>query len=148
MQRILDETNRYYLQNRAGECEYTSNWQNMPSIEMDKFLVITILTELFDKYWSIAVYTYFWSIFIRNRHQGIIYYMHFVNNYYISDSDRFEKTKRIIYDFKRQFTNCISPIQNLCIDESLMLWKGDLDSSRVLHRCGVKLYSSSTSSFT
>jgi hypothetical protein len=34
MQRVVDETNRYYLQNPVGERQHMSNWQNVTSIEM------------------------------------------------------------------------------------------------------------------
>ena len=33
MQRIVDETNHYYLQNPMGELRHMSNWQNMTSAE-------------------------------------------------------------------------------------------------------------------
>jgi hypothetical protein len=49
MQRVVDETNRYYLQNPVGERQHMSNWQNVTSIEMYTFFAITMLTGLIDK---------------------------------------------------------------------------------------------------
>ena len=57
MNRIVDETNRYYLQNQVSERQHMSNWQNVTSIEMYIFIAITMLTGLIEKnsiqdYWS------------------------------------------------------------------------------------------------
>ena len=49
MQCIVDETNRYYLQNPVVERQHMSNWRNVTSIEMHTFPAITMLTGLIDK---------------------------------------------------------------------------------------------------
>ena len=70
--------------------------------------------------------------------------MHFAINEDISSNDRLETIRPIIYDFERKFRNCINPTQNLCIDESLLLWKGRLGFKRYIpskqHRFGIKLF--------
>ena len=70
--------------------------------------------------------------------------MHFANNEDIARNDRLEKSRPIIDDFKRKFRNCMNPTQNLCIDESLLLWKGRLDFKQYMpskrHRFGIKLF--------
>ena len=57
MKCIVDETNRYYLQNPVSERQHMSNWQNVTSVEMYTFIAITMLTGLVEKnriqdYWS------------------------------------------------------------------------------------------------
>ena len=152
MQHIVDETNRYYSQNPLGERQHMSNWQNVTSIEMYTFLAITMLIGLIDKsrirdYWNtdpLLSTPIFGQYFTRNRYQDILYYIHFANNENISNNDRLEKIKPIICDFKRKFANCVSPTQNLCIDESLMLWKGRRGFRQYIpskrHRFGIKLF--------
>ena len=86
----------------------------------------------------------FGQYFKRNRYQDILHYMHFANNEDIARNDRLEKSRPIIDDFKRKFRNCMNPTQNLCIDESLLLWKGRLDFKQYMpskrHRFGIKLF--------
>ena len=129
MQRIVDETNPYYLQNPMGAREHMSSWKNATFAEMHTFLAITMLTGLVHKnrirdYWSTDLLlstTIFSQYFSRNRYQGILHYMHFATNEDISSNDRLEKIRPIIDNFKRKFRNCMNPTQNLCIDESLLL---------------------------
>ena len=49
IQCIVDETNRYYLQNPLVEHQHISKWQNVASFEMYTLLAITMLTGLIDK---------------------------------------------------------------------------------------------------
>ena len=70
--------------------------------------------------------------------------MHFANNEDISSNDRLEKIRPIIDNFKRKFRNCVNPTQNLCTDESLLLWKGRLGFKQYIpskrRRFGIKLF--------
>ena len=86
----------------------------------------------------------FGQYFTRNRYQDILHYMHFAINEDISSNDRLEKIRPVIDDFKRKFRNCMNPTQNLCIDKSLLLWKGRLGFKQYTpskrHRFGIKLF--------
>ena len=70
--------------------------------------------------------------------------MHFPNNEDIFINDQLEKIRPIIDDSKRKFRNCMNPTQNLCIDESLLLWKERLGFKQYIpskrHRFGIKLF--------
>jgi hypothetical protein len=70
--------------------------------------------------------------------------LHFVHNEDISGNNPLEKIKPIIDGLKKNFSNCVNPTQNLCIDESLMLWKGRLGFKQYipskLHRFGIKSF--------
>ena len=48
IQRIVDETNRYYLQNPVLRHQHMFHWQNVTPIKMNTFLGITMLTGLID----------------------------------------------------------------------------------------------------
>ena len=152
MERIVDETNRYYLQNPVSERQHMSNWQNVTSVEMYTFIAITMLTGLIGKnrlqdYWStdpLLITPIVGQYLTRNRYQDILRFMHFANNEVTPDTDRLGKIKPIIDDFKRKFPNCVNPSKNLCIDESLVLWKGRLGFKQYIpskrHRFGIKSF--------
>ena len=152
IQRIADETNRYYLQNPMNERQHMSNWHNVNSVEVYAFLAITMLTGLIDKnrirdYWStdsLLATPIFSQYFTRNRYQDILRYMHFANNENIFHTDRLGKIKPIVDQLKRKFASCMNPTQNLCVDESLVLWKGRLGFKQYIptrrHRFGIKLF--------
>ena len=75
MKCIVDETNRYYLQNPVSERQHMSNWQNVTSVEMYTFIAITMLTGLVEKnriqdYWGtdpLLITPIFGQYFTRNR---------------------------------------------------------------------------------
>ena len=153
MQHIVDETNRYYSQNPAGERQHMSNWHDVTSMEIHTFLAITMLTGLINKnriqdYWStdpLLSTPIFSQYFTRNRYQDILHYLHFGNNEDISDNNNpLAKIKPIIDGLKKNFSSCVNPTQNLCIDESLMLWKGRLAFKQYIpskrHRFGIKSF--------
>ena len=116
------------------------------------FIAITMLTGLIEKN-SIQDYSstdpllitpIFGQYLTRNRYHDILRFMHFANNEVISNTNRLEKIKSIIDDFKRKFPNCLNPAKNLCVDESLVLWKGRLGFKQYMpskrHRFGIKLF--------
>ena len=151
-QHIVDETNRYYSQNPAGERQHMSDWHDVTSMEIHTFLAITMLTGLINKnriqdYWSIDPLLstpIFGQYFTRNRYQDILRYLHFGNNEDISSNNPLEKIKPIIDSLRKNFSNYVKPTQNLCIDESLMLWKGRLGFKQYIpskrRRFGIKSF--------
>ncbi len=74
----------------------------------------------------------------------LLRYLHFVDNEQISASDRLSKLGPILDDMKKKFSNTMYPYQNLVVDESLTLWKGQLDFKQYIpskrNRFGIKLY--------
>ena len=152
VQSIVDETNRYYSQNSVGERQHMSNWQNVNATEMYTFLAIAMLTGLVGKgrirdYWStdpLLSTPIFSQYFTRNRYQDILRFLHFANNEDVDSNNRLKKIKPIINDLKQKFSNCVNPAQNLCIDESLMLWKGRLGFKQYIpskrNRFGIKSF--------
>ncbi|CAF4632136.1 unnamed protein product, partial [Rotaria sp. Silwood2] len=149
---IVDETNRCYSQNPVGERQHMADWKDVSLGEMYTFFAITMLTGLIDKnriqdYWStdpLLSTPIFGQYFTRNRYQDILRYMHFANNEDFSGHDRLEQIRPIINNFKRKFSNCVNPTRNLCIDESLILWKGRLEFKQYIpskrRLFGIKLF--------
>lgn len=81
-----------------------------------------------EHYWSTSkLYNVmFWrSNMSRNRFQLLLRYFHLVDNT-IPSADRLYKVRPI-------------PDKNICINESMMLWRGRLHFHKK-HKCGVKLY--------
>jgi len=79
----------------------------------------------------------------RNRYLQILRYLHFANNEEI-ENHPLKKVKPVIDDLRKKFSNSILPGKNLCIDESLVLWKEKLKFKQYLplkrNRFGIKLF--------
>lgn len=133
MKIIVEETNRYRLQNNKGRSQKTANWYPTTKEEMYIFLATTMLMGINPKakikeYWStdlLILTPIFSKMFTCNRYLSLLNYLHFSDNT-VESSSRLRKLKTIIENLKQKFSNIINPFQNLCIDESLMLWKGRL----------------------
>lgn len=69
--------------------------------------------------------------------------LHFVNNDE-KNSGKLYKVMPIIRHMQEKFQKFFKPFQKLCIDESLLLWKGRLSFKQYIpskrHRFGVKLF--------
>ena len=104
------------------------------------FIAITMLTGLIEKN-SIQDYSstdpllitpIFGQYLTRNRYHDILRFMHFANNEVISNTNRLEKIKSIIDDFKRKFPNCVNTQQRISVSMKVSCYgKGDLDSSSI-----------------
>jgi hypothetical protein len=86
----------------------------------------------------------FAGIFSRDRFISILKFLHFNDNHQQQAGDRLHKIKPILDNLRKNFKLCIKPYKNLCIDESLMLWKGRLNFKQYIltkrYRFGVKLF--------
>jgi len=79
----------------------------------------------------------------RNRYLQILRYLHFSNNEEVSNHS-LKEIKPVIDHLKEKFGNTIIAGEKLCIDESLVLWKGKLKFKQFLplkrHRFGMKIF--------
>lgn len=66
--------------------------------------------------------------------------MHFTHELGRTD-DRLDKIRDVINMLRKSFSDAFHPYQELCIDESLMLYTGRLFSSSTFRRKGVDLAS-------
>lgn len=74
-----------------------------------------------------------------------MYNLHFVNNEGdIRKDDHLRKLRNIVGIIKTKFRELFYPFQNICIDESLVLWKDRLSFKQLTpskrNRFGIKLF--------
>src|SRR3984957_21289003 len=86
----------------------------------------------------------FAQIFSRGRFLSILKFLHFNDNQQQQSGDQLHKIKPILDSLRKKFKPCIKLYKNLCIDESMMVWKGGLNFKQCIpskrHRFGMKLF--------
>ncbi|KAL6419513.1 hypothetical protein ACFW04_011346 [Cataglyphis niger] len=99
-----------------------------------------------SEYWSrdkLLKSDIFTDIMSRDRYLTILQKLHFVNHNEKS-SDRLHKISSVCNKLQKSFKDSFSPFQNLCIDESLLLFKGRLSFKQYIpskrSRFGIKTY--------
>lgn len=148
---ICEETNRFQDQNPEQERVNMTKWVDLEEGELMKFLALSILMGHVRKgqledYWSTSPMLstpIFPKTMTRNRYRQILRFLHFTDNNVTSDHP-LKKLKPVIDHLKAKFGTIIYPSEKLCIDESLVLWKGRLAFKQYLplkrHRFGIKLF--------
>ncbi|XP_043473691.1 piggyBac transposable element-derived protein 4-like [Leptopilina heterotoma] len=151
LQLIVTESNRYQIQNPEPYHAKMKAWEPLTVEELRKFLALSILMGHARKgnlkdYWStdpLLSTPIFREVMTRNRYLQILKYIHFQDNEEITDHP-LKKVEPIIDYLQDKFSNTIIPGKNLCIDESLLLWKGRLKFKQYLplkrNRFGIKLF--------
>lgn len=156
LEQIVNETNKYHSfsdTNAPGSStSHQAPWIETYVAEIYSFLGIVMLMSHTKKnrikdYWStdqLISTPMFGTIFSRDRFLSILKFLHFNDNLQQQDGDRLHKMKPILHHLKKKFKLCIKPNKNLCIDESIMQWKGRLSFKQFVpskrHRFGVKLF--------
>jgi hypothetical protein len=86
----------------------------------------------------------FGQLFSRDRFLLLLKYLHFNDNSNQVGDDKLHKIKPVINELRKKFRLLIIPHKNLCIDESLVLWKGLLAFKQYTptkrHRFGIKVF--------
>ena len=88
-----------------------------------------VVKKLMKDYWSKRAATrtpFFPEVFSHKRFFQILYVLHFVDNSSVPPgphSDRIWKIRPNFDFLVDRFSNVFMPGKNLCIDESLLLWK-------------------------
>ncbi|XP_020296172.1 piggyBac transposable element-derived protein 4-like [Pseudomyrmex gracilis] len=151
LEMITAQTNLYQEQNPEGPRKNMKSWEPLTVDELRIFLGTTInmghvRKGAIQNYWStdpLLETPIFKKIMHRNRYLQILRFLHFSNNEEIVNH-LLKKVKPVIDDQREKCSNSILPGQNLCIDESLVLWKGKLYFKQFLplkrHRFGIKLF--------
>ena len=79
-----------------------------------------------------------------NRFTAILQSLHFQDNTLPTDNDRMRKIRPVFTYICNRFKATFVPFQKLVIDESLVLWRGNLYFRQYIqtkrHRFGLKLY--------
>jgi hypothetical protein len=85
---------------------------------------------------------FFRKVMSRDRFFAILKMLHFSNAE--QSGDELNKIRFVVDFLRRKFKNVFQPFKDLCIDESLMLWKGRLSFKQYIpskrHRFGIKLF--------
>lgn len=156
MDYIVDQTNLYHASflasNDPDKRKHQKDWVPVNKEEFYSFLAIVMLMSVVKKatlssYWStdpLLATPIFATVMPRDRFLEILRSMHFNDNNKQPSGDRIYKIEPVIKTLREKFKQFVIPYQNLCIDESLMLWKGRLSFKQYIpnkrHRFGVKLF--------
>ncbi|XP_065892156.1 piggyBac transposable element-derived protein 4-like [Dysidea avara] len=156
---ICKETNSYANQLLASSTAKTKtlqNWVRTTHDEMYRFLGLVILMGIvvkksYTEYWSTnpIIHTpIFSAIFTRKRFLQIKRCLHFSSDTGGASADRqtdrLRKIRPVVSFLTKRFSEVFMPLRNLCIDESLLLWKGRLLFKQYIpkkrNRFGIKLF--------
>nr|CAI5830572.1 unnamed protein product [Callosobruchus analis] len=152
---MVTETNRYAQQ--TLENAYLSRfsrlrkWKEVTAEEMEKFLGIIFWMGLNKKpklsdYWSkkIIYENKVKYVMSRNRFELILRMWHLSNNQQCPEGDRFFKIKPLIDLLLERFQSAIMPAKDLCIDETMVPFRGKLSFKQYIknkkHKFGIKFY--------
>ena len=151
MQKIVEETSNYQQQNPATSVEKTTAWYDTNVEELYISFVTTTLMGLNQKnhikdYWStdkLITTQIFGELFTRNRCLSVLRFLHFADNS-TEEEGKLRKIQPIVENLRKKSEKTVVPWENLCIDGSLVLWKGRLSFKQYIpskrHRFGVKLF--------
>ncbi|CAM4659016.1 unnamed protein product [Leuciscus chuanchicus] len=153
MGEIVEETNRYAsdLQEREIKGKLVK-WVPTNIPEMYTFLVSVLLMGVIKKpslrdYWStdpMLLTPFFRSLFSQDRFLLLLRCLHFANNATAVSNDPLKKIRNIFTALTSSFRRIFVPYRDLCVDESLMKWKGRLAFRQFIpskrHRFGVKFF--------
>ncbi|KAK2574752.1 hypothetical protein KPH14_013001 [Odynerus spinipes] len=132
---ITKQTNNYFTFVKENTLPKThsriNSWKPTSICEMYGFLAIMMLMPrtkklTLNEYWSTdeLIKTYsFRKIMARDRFMLLLQMLHFNDNNVRSDEPLF-KIRHILDALKNSFAQSFYPYQEVCIDESLMLFKG------------------------
>jgi hypothetical protein len=133
------ETNKYYVfvtqKMPASPCSRVQKWRDTMPKELYVFIAKKMLMVRVKKltilgYWSadpqISTPPNFQISCQETRYLLLLRLLHFGDNNNQPEGDQLYKIKPIIDHLKKQFNEVFTPFENLCIDESLTLFKGQL----------------------
>lgn len=154
--KIAAETNRYfsYVTQNVNRTQFSrlNKWSETDWQEIYLFLAVTMLISRNKKLklndcWSTDPLLHtpiFGKVMSRDRYLLLLRLLHFCNNEEQEQNNRLHKLEMIISELKQCFKNNFTPFENLCIDESLVLFKGRLSFKQYIktkrHKFGVKLF--------
>jgi len=158
---IVEQTNKYAEQyissNDIKRHSPVNNWSPTNDKEMIAFLGLCMLIGVVYKphlplYWSTdAIYQtdIFPSVMARDRFMLILKFLHFTDNSAQGNSanlngDRLRKIKEITQLIRNRCRSVYTPGRDLCVDESLLLFKGRLAFKQFIKtkraRFGIKMF--------
>jgi hypothetical protein len=155
---ILRETEnnaeRIFLENPSPRARIT-DWKQLSREEFSTWLGLlfhmgTIRLSRVTDYWKKSALfrlPIFSEKMSRDRFLGILQALHFAENPKENDpvpTDRIFKIRPLLNCFQEAMENIVSPSRELCIDESMVLWRGRLIFRQYVqgkrHKHGIKIY--------
>ena len=130
-------------------------WVDVTLDEFYTFLAMVLLMGIVKKetireYWStdIMIETpFFLKLLSSNRFNSIMHSLHFCDNLFcntVANTDSLAKIRLVFDHLREKFSSLFRPFQKVCIDESLVLWRGKLRFRQYIpskrHRFGLKLF--------
>ena len=155
IQLIVKQTNLFAKQvkdNSGVGKKKANNYKKATMKDIYVFLSLTLLMAHIRKnrmqdYWAVDEYIttpIFPKVMARDRYWELWTYLHFNDNSLNPNASRLFKIEPIVEMLKAKFSQVLKPYQNLCIDESLLLFKGRLKFKQYLpkkrKRFGIKSY--------
>lgn len=153
LQIIVDETNRYaeqYMQNRRST--RLDKWTPTDKDEIKRFFGLLIWMGLvklpkYESYWC-TNNTYCQSfprtVMSRNRFELLLRFLHFSNNQTANINDRLYKIRQLVDILNQNFSKYYDLDENICIDESLVPFRGRIKFRQFLkqkrHKYGIKVF--------
>ena len=153
---IVEETNRYASVQQemmpSGVKGKLAKWVRTTVNEMYSFLVAVLLMGIVRKsslrdYWStdpILLTPFFATLFSQDRFLLLLRCLHFVDSASADLNDPLHKIRNVFSALTTSFSQVFVPNRDLCVDESLMKWKGRLAFRQYIpskrHRFGVKFF--------
>lgn len=139
-------------QGNIGDHSRITKWTETNMAEIYCFLAVSLLMPQVKKskindYWSTDIFLstpIFSQIMSRDRYLILLKMLHFSDNNNVDKEDSLFKLRMIIDHLKSTYKRLLYPFRNVCIDESLMLFKGRLSFKQFIpskrHRFGIKLF--------
>ncbi|KAL4113798.1 hypothetical protein QTP88_017371 [Uroleucon formosanum] len=156
VQHIVDETNKcfhYAIKNLVTKQHSKLNkWQETNINEMYTFFALTFLMAHQKKnnmkdYWSTSLLLYspiFGKIMTQDRYLILLRMLHFCDNLNQIPGNRLFKIETIVESLRMKFRSVFKPYQKICVDESIVEWKGRLKFKQYIpskrHHFGNKLF--------
>lgn len=153
---IVKESNKFYGFMIAGKILHPHSrflqWHDTDINEMYSFLALVMLMGLtprqnYKEYWStdpLLRQPIFSKVMSVNRFIALLQALHFQDNTQPTDDDKMRKIRPIFDYICHSFRSSFKPFQNLVIDESLVLWRGNLHFRQYIpskrHRFGLKIF--------
>lgn len=157
---IVKETNLYanqsivkcILHESIGTHSRLALWKDITALEMRQFLGLLIWMGLDNKpklqdYWSKSILydSKVSKVMARNRFELILSNLHFADNeQYETDPPKLYKIQKLIDCLKSKFQNAFIPKEHVCIDETMIPFRGRLKIRQYLpkkrHKYGLKMY--------
>ncbi|KAI2644801.1 PiggyBac transposable element-derived protein 4 [Labeo rohita] len=150
---IVEETNRYASEIQEEETKGKMvKWAPTSIPEMYTFLASVMLMGMVKKpslrdYWStdpMLLTPFFRSLFSQDRFLILLRCLHFANNTTEMFNDPLKKIRKVFSALTSSFRRNFLPYRDLCVDESLMKWKGRLAFRQFIpskrNRFGVKFF--------